>query len=101
MVHIYYDFPPHDSDCPLLLNPPHNMKINAKAVVVAPERGRPHSSSMPSTLSKPTRAGYVADRDRSQSTPLTSRNTHRVDSYLDRGRIASALPNSAAPRHAP
>eukprot|EP00966_Prymnesium_polylepis_P192728 4467068-Prymnesium_polylepis.1 len=33
VVHLCYDFPPHEGDCPLLLCPPKNLKIEAQAAV--------------------------------------------------------------------
>lgn len=47
VVHICYDFPPHAGDCPLLLAPPNDMKIDAHALVDSKTRNRaPGSQSV-------------------------------------------------------
>ena len=97
MVHICYDFPPHASDCPLLLNPPHDLKVDAQAAAVNPKRGQPGHRPGPATPVSPmvtkqnTRSSglFSSDKERHQSNTPAGRHAPRMGSYLDRGHIGT------------
>jgi len=93
VVHICYDFPPHDSDCPLLLNPPHDLKIEARAAAAAAERlprgQRAAAAAAAATPLAPSPlARQASSLTRNNSTP-GGKNSTRLGSYLDRGRIGT------------
>mmetsp|Transcript_35140 Transcript_35140/g.80411 ORF Transcript_35140/g.80411 Transcript_35140/m.80411 type:complete len:202 (+) Transcript_35140:121-726(+) len=81
VVHICYDFPPHKGDCPLLLTPPNDLKIEAHAAA-AEMKGRSRLTGTPVPGLSPTRQPRkeVKPESRFQNTKGA-----RTSSYLQRG----------------
>jgi len=93
VVHICYDFPPHAGDCPLLLAPPKNLKIEAQAEAAAEAKNKPPprlgaGQSVASSVSESPGFGKTPTKDKSKSHERggsSHRGGPRPGSYLARG----------------
>ena len=86
VVHICYDFPAHSGDCPLLLAPPKDFKIEAQAAA-AEAKNRPRSTPSAGT---PAAAPPTPSLEKAKIKAAAGRSgAPREGSYLMRGRASS------------
>jgi len=93
VVHLCYDFPPHEGDCPLLLCPPKNLKIEAQAAVAEAKnkpRLNPGQSVAAANVTTPHAAKTPTKASAERGGGHSQNRGPRVGSYLNRGKEGAA-----------